>query len=191
MRSDIPLVKLPQGNPPRASVGFMFAPLFRLASYLGLYPGSHEELFSTVSLIRRNILLWEDETRTKALPLKDTIPVIHSLDLRFQPLAYRLSCQLNENAKMLAHSNYYSEMNHNEIVGFEGNTKDFSLILLDPGVGYTNPRNRQREEIVSQILPLTLNKITLQAEGENLLERFCSLLIKIDLLSFFLAEARG
>lgn len=189
----IPLVKLPSGNPPRASVGFMLAPLLRLASFLGLYTEAHKEFFTAVNLIRRNISCWEDEMKKKARPLKDTIPVIHSLDLRFQPLAYRLSCQLNENAKMLAHSNYYPEMNHNEIVAFEGNASGLSLILIDPGEGYTNKRNRQREEIVSQILPqsLSLARVTLNAEGENLLERFCSLLVKIDLLSFFLAEEKG
>ncbi len=149
------------------------------------------QLFKAISFIREKISSWESGTKALAAFLKDSFPVIHSLDLRFQPLAYRLSCQLNENAKMLAHSHYYPEMNHNEIVGFEGDIKNVSLIVLDPGSGFINPRNRQRERILSEILPQNLPRLILLAEGDNLLERFCSLLVKIDLLSVFVAEARG
>lgn len=204
----IPLVEVPGGYPPRASVGYLFAPLLRLISYWGLYPGAEHELISTISLIRSRMAQWEQEMGSLARSLKDKFPVIHALDVRFAPLGYRLVCEINENSKMLAHHHVYSEMNHNEVNGFEGLKGEagegeeweeggcwvgdkVALIVLDPGEGFTHPRNRKREEIVNNTLLASLPKYTIEAEGESLLERFFSLLVRGDLLSVFLADLKG
>jgi len=190
--ASIPLVAAPSGYPPRASIGYLFAPLLRLADHWNLYPDAKHDLNATLKLIRSRISEWEDEAARLAEPLKDSFPVIHSLDQRFAALGYRLVCQLNENAEVLAHANVYSEMNHNEIMGFEGGADEgIALIVLDPGDEFIHHRNRKRAEIVDRILPSSIPRLVIHAEGESRLERIFSLLVKGDLLSVFLAELRG
>lgn len=190
--SGVPVVAVPGGNPPRASVGYLFAPLLRLAKHWELYPRAADELKAVISLIDTSIPAWEEEANKIASSLYGRFPLIHVLDTRFYSLGYRLSCQLNENSKVLAHVHTYSEMNHNEIMGFEGGVdKDVTVIVLDPGDEYIHPRNRMRNEIVIKNLPSSLHTYNINAEGESLLERFFSLLVKGDLVSVFLAESRG
>jgi len=188
----VPVVSVPAGNPPRASVGYLLAPLLRLVTRWDLYPDAERELGATASLIRSRISGWEEEAYRLAESLKDTFPIVHSLDVRFASLGYRLVCQLNENSKMLAHAHVYPEMNHNEIMGFQGGVDpNVALIVLDPGDDFTHPRNRKRAGIVVGILPSSIPCFTIKAEGESMLERFFSLLIRGDLLSVFLADLQG
>jgi glucose/mannose-6-phosphate isomerase len=188
----VPIVTVPAGNPPRASVGYLLAPLLRLATHWGLYPGAERELSATASLIRSRISGWEEEARGLAESLKGTFPIVHSLDVRFASMGYRLVCQLNENSKMLAHAHVYPEMNHNEIMGFQdGVDPNVAVIALDPGDDFIHPRNRKRADIVAGILPSSIPCFAIKAEGESMLERFFSLLIRGDLLSVFLADLRG
>lgn len=190
--SHVPVVKIPGGNPPRASVGYLFSPLLRLVHHWGLYPDASDELDFTVNMIRSRMAKWEDEARSLAESIENKFPIIHVLEPRFLPVGYRFSCQLNENSKALAHVHVYSEMNHNEIMGFEGGVgEDLAVVVLDPGDGFLHPRNRKRERIVSNILPPSLPACTIKAEGDSLLERFFSLLVKCDLVSVFLAEITG
>lgn len=187
-----PVVTVPSGYPPRASVGYLFAPLLKLACYWGVYRSAEKELKATVDLLRSRTQGWEEGSKRLAESLKDSFPIIHSLDRRFAALGYRLVCQLNENAKVLAHAHVYSEMNHNEIVGFEGEAgANIALIVLDPGKEFTHPRNQKRAEVVNRILPPSIPRFRIHAEGKSLLERLFSLLVKGDLLSVFLAELRG
>ena len=190
--ASVPTVTVPSGIPPRAAVGYLFAPLLRLVDYWNLYPEAEQELTATIELLRSRMSEWEKETEKLAQSLKDHFPIIHSLDQRFAALGYRLICQLNENSKVLAHAHVYSEMNHNEIMGFEGVVEEnIALIVLDPGDEFVHPRNRKRAKIVDRILPSSIPRFRIEAEGSGMLERFFSLLVKGDLLSVFLAELRG
>jgi glucose/mannose-6-phosphate isomerase len=187
-----PTVTVPGGNPPRASVGYLFAPLLKLISHWGLYKAAESDLTSTVSLLRSRLSEWEAESAELAASLKGRFTIIHSLDLRFAPVAYRIACQLNENSKLLAHTHVYSEMNHNEISGFEGGAEqNIALVLLDPGEEFTHPRNRKRAGIVDKMLPSSIPRFRIKAEGSGLLERLFSLLVRGDLLSVFLADLKG
>ncbi len=191
----IPLLEVPGGLPPRASVGYLFAPLLRLASYWGLCPSAEDELAAATSLIRSRIPEWEQAMQSLAQSIKDSFSVIHTLDVRFASVGYRLVCEINENSKMLAHSHVYPEMNHNELNGFEaiqdGLGDKVALLVLDPGEEFTHPRNRKRIDIISKGLLASIPQYTIKAEGRSVLERLFSMLVQGDLLSVFLAELKG
>jgi len=186
----VPVISVPSGLPPRASIGYLFASVLRLVHHWGLYPDAERELDAAVSLIKSRISDWEKQARQLARSIKDGFPIIYTLDTRFAALGYRLVCELNENSKMLAHAHVYSEMNHNEINAYGGGV-DARIVVLDPGEEFTHPRNRKRAEIIDRILPASIPRFTVKAEGKTLLERFFSLLVRGDLLSVFLAESRG
>ncbi|MBN2378415.1 bifunctional phosphoglucose/phosphomannose isomerase [candidate division WOR-3 bacterium] len=189
---DVAVIEVPTGYPPRASIGYLFSGLLRLVHYWGLYPRAERELFAATALIRSRIAKWEAQAQSLAESLKDTFPVIHCLGQRFSALGYRLACEINENAKMLAHVHTFPEMNHNEINGFEKGVDDrIVLVILDPGHDFCHPRNRRRAEIIDKMLPRSVPRFSIQAEGASLLERFISLLVIGDLLSVYLAQARG
>lgn len=192
IKQEHPIVRVPPGNPPRASIGYLFAPLLRLSYHWNLYDAAQSELEASIDLINSRTEHWEAEMRSFAEGLKNTLPIIHTLDASFSAIGYRLSCQLNENAKMIAHSSVYPEMNHNEIVGYEGDIRNLAIVVINPGVGFANHRNIVRREIVlRRIIPESLPVFSIDAEGGTRLERFISLLVKVDLLSFFLASVRG
>ncbi|MBD3285498.1 bifunctional phosphoglucose/phosphomannose isomerase [candidate division WOR-3 bacterium] len=187
----VAVIKIPPGYPPRASIGYLFSACLRLVHHWGLYPDADKELFAATALIRSRIEEWCKEASALASSLKGRFPLIHSLDVRFAPLAYRMVCELNENAKELAHFHTYSEMNHNELNGFEGGVDENAVIvILDAGKDFTHPRNQRRAEIIEEALP-RVPRYKIKAEGETLLERMLSLLIKGDLVSVYLAEFKG
>jgi glucose/mannose-6-phosphate isomerase len=49
-----------------------------------------------------------------------------------EAIAIRARQQFNENAKVLCWHHVVPEMNHNELVGWTGGTKDYAPVLLNP-----------------------------------------------------------
>ena len=94
-----------------------------------------------------------------------------------------------ENAKTIASSNFFPEMTHNEIVGWEnpkGALRDLAVIMLrDCG---DNPRVAKRMDIVKKIVKAEgVKVIEVDSIGKGLLARIFSLIYIGDYVSFYLA----
>jgi glucose/mannose-6-phosphate isomerase len=106
--------------------------------------------------------------------------------------AYRLKCQLNENAKLPALYAELPEADHNDVVGWEqpsvlrGTT---ALIELRDPAG-EHPRITRRFEITAELVAesVALHAV-IQAIGSSPLARMASLLLQADLLTVYTALA--
>jgi glucose/mannose-6-phosphate isomerase len=195
----IPHVLIPPNFPPRAAIAYTFVPLVIFIEKLNVVNGVREELEETISVLQRlsreNALQTpqkSNEAKKLATELEGTVPVIYGFR-QYGSIARRLKCQFNENAKVPSKFDTFSELNHNEIAGWEGPenlTKVFSIILLrDPK---EPPEIKRRIEVTKQIASSKVNKIMeIHARGKQKLTRMLSAMYVGDFASVYLAVLRG
>ncbi len=86
--------------------------------------------FSSEELVNNLKSINHDETKTMAKSIIGCYPLIYAPE-GYGSVAYRWQTQFNENSKLLAHSQVFSEHNHNEIEATK--TYDWQTIMLrDP-----------------------------------------------------------
>lgn len=192
----IPCIQIPSGYPPRAALGYSFIPLLIVFERLGFIPRQREAIDTTrqalnLSVNQHSLNVPTDENFAKqlALRLHGTFPVIYAGQDAFQPVATRWRCQLNENAKMLAHDNIVPEMNHNEILGWNKENdilKHMHVVyLLDEGY---HEQIQKRFHVMKSLIQRTGCQITtVHAYGDSLLARIFYTINVGDFVSLYLA----
>lgn len=194
-----PVIRIPSGYPPRAALGYSFFPLLVLLSKLGFVKNKKREIAETIKLIEEKSKVYsnpEDEENLAykiAVRIAGSIPFIYASG-KFDVVAMRWACQIEENAKMLAHFNVFPELNHNEIVGWsgevEGSFKELMnkisvVILRDEG---EYERIKHRIEITDELLrPYAGEVLNIYSEGKTPLARIFSQIYLGDWVSFYLA----
>lgn len=188
----VPCVKLPPPYiPPRLALGQMFAGLLKVLQNHNLLDKQIvEEVLKTGNFIKSE----EFELQGKKLAKKifQKIPIIY-VSRRFREVAWIWKNSLNETAKILAFSNYFPELNHNEIVGFEevnkdqiSNKKVYVFILRDLQDSY--PRILKQMEITKDLIEKEGVKVEfIDMVGKNMMEKIFSSIILGFWTSFWLA----
>src|SRR3712207_455504 len=103
----VPVIGVPAGMEPRASVVYMTIGALECAALCGAAPALHAEIDTATALMERLVEEWGpsggDDSLAKSVArrLEGTIPVIHGAASTVAP-ARRWATQLNENADMLA-----------------------------------------------------------------------------------------
>jgi len=193
----VPVVPLPGGFQPRAAVGYGLVVALEVAALAGCGEHLHTEIDVAAAHAEQLVEEWgpdapEDSlAKTLARSLHGTIPQIAGAGLT-APIAYRWKTQINENASTPAFAAELPELDHNEIVGWEGaaDLGRFSAVFLDDCD--LHPRVRARIE-------LTLDVISDQAAathrirslGQTRVERLVSLVLLGDLVSTYMAVLAG
>jgi glucose/mannose-6-phosphate isomerase len=178
----VPVIPLPGGLQPRAAVAYMTVAALEVAGLCGVEPvterwgpGGKEE--AAPKQVARAL----DGTITSIVGAGPTIPV-----------AYRWKTQLNENAKVPAYSHELPELDHNEIVGWDGTEGlgPFAAVFLDDTD--LHPRERRRIALTRELIaPSATETFVLEGEGETTLARIFSLVLLGDLVSVYRAVLRG
>jgi len=124
-RLNVPYLRVPGGMPPRAALPYLFIPLLLGVEKMGLVSGASEELSEAVRLIEKiskdNSLdkpAKENLAKTLALNIGQTAPVVYGFGF-YRSVAERFKTQFNENSKVPSKWEVFSELNHNEVVGWE------------------------------------------------------------------------
>ena len=138
-RLKVPYLRVPGGMPPRAALPYMFVPLLKFMEKTGLVSGATEELNEALTLLEKTGRdnspekpAKENFAKTLALNIRQTAPVIYGFEF-YRSVAMRFKQQFNENSKVPAKWEVFSELNHNEVVGWEraGDLgKFFSAIVI-------------------------------------------------------------
>lgn len=177
------IIKIPSGLQPRSSLGYMIMPLIN-----SLMPISEETRLSASALLGKidseneeMRLLAEEIGREKLIPFV----------LGFSPfrwVAYRWKTQFNENSKILAFSNSFPELNHNETMPYKGSyRKDlFRFIVIGNPL---NERIKKRIKITAEITDTEFTYVPDQ--GNSLFEKLFALIHKGDYLTYHLARYLG
>jgi len=179
---DIPLVKIPGPKiPPRLALGEMTAGLIQvLVNHRILGPEISEEILKVGASLKSE--KFEGKGKELARKIYRKIPFIY-VSRRFREIAWIWKNSLNETAKILAFSNYFPELNHNETVGFWkinemqiSNKKICVLILRDPE--NSHPRILKQMEISKDLIGEEGIKVEfVDMKGETMLEKIFSTVI--------------
>ncbi len=191
-----PILSLPQGLPPRQSLGYLFFPIYHLLGHLQLIDHYQKDLHSLTKFIK-------DKSKRNEYPhgggkilslnlahtIQNKIPVFYSTAPYLRTVSRRWQNQMHENAKSLAFANVLPEMNHNEIVGWELESewlKGLIAIFLeneDP-----HPRIKKRIELSQKIIKNRgVQVVKIYSSGKTRLEKVFSLIVLGDWVSYYLA----
>ena len=194
-RYSLPFVRIEKGYPPRMALGYLFGALIGILNALKFIPASlKKELIELEGTLKPEQL--EKEGKSLATKLKGRVPVIYASN-RLKYLARIWKIKFNENTKIPAFWNYFPELNHNEMTGFEqGNHKLLSinnklyLILLQDRDDH--PRNKKRMELTLRVLKKrNIKGEIVKLKGKTFLERVFNSILLSDWVSYYLAKAYG
>jgi glucose/mannose-6-phosphate isomerase len=194
---DVPVIPVPGGFQPRAAVAYMMVAALETAALCGAAPRIGSEVDVAAAHIEDCVAEWAPEGPPDSLPkevarsLLGVIPVIVGAGLT-APVATRWKTQVNENAKLPCFAQELPELNHNEIVGWEGagGLARFSVVFLDDSD--THPRVRTRLELTERLIADWLHATRrITTRGQTSIERVVSAVLLGDLVSLYLAVLRG
>ncbi len=180
------VVSIPGGQPPRSQFGYSSIALLRIFAAYGIDPSCFEGAEKLGAFIRKYSQMNEAKAREIAGEMDGRIPILYS-ESRNEGIAIRWRQQINENSKQLCWHHVYPEMNHNELVGWEGGDQRFVVLMLRTDDDH--PRSVARMNITE---PMMADKgakvVNVLARGKNRLERSFDLIHLGDWLSLILAE---
>jgi len=113
-----PLIELPKGLQPRATLPLMLSAILPIAEILvGLKITEFQSLEALLIDKARSWKQWLRQPKDAAESFIGKIPLFIGTR-HLTPVAYRAKCQINENSKTLAFHSEIPESNHNEIESF-------------------------------------------------------------------------
>lgn len=145
----LPYIQMPDtGIQPRSALGFNLIALLKLMNQPRAIAEANQ-LSSTLKPVE-----FENQGRELSKRLKSFVPVIYS-SLRNLPIAYNWKIKFNETGKIPAFYNVFSELNHNEMTGFDAKdttktlSKNFYFILLEDESDH--PQIKKRMQILAKL----------------------------------------
>jgi glucose/mannose-6-phosphate isomerase len=188
------LVLVPGGpRPPRHSLGTMLVPTLAALGMDGGLGEAIDVLDSAALELGRDVPTARNAAKRLALRLATgVLPLVWGGHGIGSVAAYRLKCQLSENAKVTAIHGELPEANHNDVVGWEGGSVlagAAALVAMRDPAG-EHPRVARRFELTVDLLGDRLawtDEIT--AVGTSTLARVASLLFQADMVSLYTALA--
>jgi len=196
---NVPCLRVPSGMAPRATLPYLFMPLPILLNKIGLVPDVTPEISETIKILRHisdsnsaEKLLSSNFSKKLASNIYGTVPVVYGFGI-YRGVAQRFKTQFNENSKVPAKWEFFSELNHNEIVGWEAArelAKCFSVIFIRDD---EEPEAmRQRIEATKELICKKSMKVfEVQSMGESKLAKMSSVICTGDFTSVYFAIMRG
>ena len=198
-RLKVPFLRVPSGMPPRAALPYLFVPLLVCLEKIGLVNGASEELRDALRLIQKvskdnspQKPAEDNFSKTLAINIGQTVPAVYGFGI-YRSVAMRFKQQFNENAKSAAKWEFFPELDHNEIVGWEGRgeqCKYFSVIFIRDSEEPVEIESRI--ETTKQIMERRgLIMFDLEVQGKSTLAKMLSTILIGDFTSVYLAVLRG
>lgn len=194
----IPYLRVPGGMPPRSALPYMFVPLLVALEKMKLASHVSDELSEAMRLLVRiseenspEKIVKDNSSKTLAVGIGENVPVVYGFG-PYRGVAQRFKQQFNENSKVPAKWEYFSELNHNEIVGWEGAgrlAQIFCTIFLrdkdEPDA------IRARIETTKNLMPSKMKKFEIWSRGTGTLAKMLSTILIGDFTSVYLAVLQG
>ncbi len=190
-KNKVPLALIPSPYiPPRLALGAQFAALLQILVNHNLLPESLiKELLKLGQCLKSKKL--ESQGKELAKKIYQRIPIIYA-PKQFREVGLIWKNCLNENAKILALTNYFPELNHNEINGFwkinerQIDSKKLFLIFLKDNQDH--PGIRKQIKIAEDIIQKEgIEGRIVDIEGKSMLEKIFSAILLGFWMSFWLA----
>jgi len=183
--SKLIVVNIPTGFQPRAALAYQFFAILRILEKLRLVESKakdvlrlKEDLKAQLQGLERNAILLSEKLLHKT-------PLVYA-GKRFEAISYRWKCQFNENSKTMAFCHVFSEMNHNEMEGFENLSGSYYALFLK--FDEDHRRVQKRMTLTKEImLKKGVSATEIAIHGASLLSKIFSAIILGDLTSYYLA----
>jgi len=197
-RLGVPFLRVPSGFAPRAALPYLFVPLLKVLEEVGFVSGVSGEFSEAIDVLGRvggecapEVPVSGNVAKGLALGVNGSVPVVYGFGV-FRGVAQRFKTQFNENAKVPSKWEYFSELDHNEVVGWEraGDLAGcFSAIFIRDE---NEPVEiRSRIEITKGLMPGGSKLFEVWSRGEGVLARMLSAVCVGDFVSVYLAVLRG
>ncbi len=194
-KNNIPFGKLLKGFQPRFALWINFFTLLKTLHSLKLVPDQTENVRQSIELLKRKGSEYSKPTN-EALDIAEKllgfVPLIYSVSDYTSAVGTRWKGQFNENAKQHAFFGYLPELNHNEILGWEGykTTMNFKLInIIDSDY---HPQVKKRYELTSEMVRKAGGEIIEIKSGEATAKlRLIDSIYLGDWSTYYLALMRG
>lgn len=150
--NQIPHAKLVKPFPtfqPRFSTGYFFSCIIQLLISLKLLPDLAPIIKTGAEKLPLEMEYLENFGYSLANRVQNKIILIYSSP-KFKSIALAWKIKFNENSKVPAFWNFFPELNHNEIMGFDNYKSDFFVIMLKDLEDH--PKNLKRYAIMEQVL---------------------------------------
>lgn len=178
------------GRPPRHSTGALLVPVLQALELDGDLDDAIARLEGITVACHRDVPSADNPAKQLALRLAgaDTgVPSLYGTAGIGEVAAYRLRCQLAENAKMRASHHAVPELCHNESVAWDDTSTAGGVLWI-----CEDPAEQARVDVLRDLFDdhfAWAEGVT--AEGASPLERYASLVGLLDLVSVHTAIARG
>jgi len=195
----VPYLRVPSGMPPRAALPYLFVPMPIVFEKIPLVSDVRSEISEAITVLRQVSMenspekpLGTSSCKTLASNIIGTVPVVYGFGI-YRAVAQRFKQEFNENSKVPSKWEYFPELNHNEIVGWEEAkelAKHFSVILIRE----KDERDeiRQRIESTKELMRKESMRIfEVWSMGKSRLAKMLSTILIGDLTSVYLAIMRG
>ncbi|MBU1202389.1 MAG: bifunctional phosphoglucose/phosphomannose isomerase [Nanoarchaeota archaeon] len=178
-----PIINIQKGMQPRAALAYSFFPMLKLMENLRIMPDKSSEVDRLVQNLEKKV--FQEKGLELSEKLVDKIPLIYSSEI-LSSVAYRWKTQFNENSKIMAFYNVFSELNHNEMAGTMNLNAKFHCIMLRSDLDMH--RITKRMDITKDHLRKKLIDVTdIAMKGDTLLTKLFSAIYIGDWTSYYLA----
>jgi glucose/mannose-6-phosphate isomerase len=194
----VPYLRVPAGMPPRVALPYLFVPLLISLEKMKTVSSASEDLSEAIKLLERisgenspEKPVKDNLAKTLASGINETVPVVYGFGV-YRSVAQRFKQQFNENSKVPSKWEFFPELNHNEIVGWEKAgklAKHFSTIFIrDKG---ESSEIRSRIETTKTLMqPNSSKMFEVWSQGKSELAKMLSTICIGDFASIYLAILR-
>jgi glucose/mannose-6-phosphate isomerase len=186
----VPVIGVPSGMQPRASVIYMTVGALECAVACGAAPPLREEVEGAAEVLS-GLASDPAEASDIAAALEGMLPVVHGAEST-APVARRWKGQINENAEMAAFASELPEANHNEIEGWARGREVAPLAAVLLRAPDQHERVQRRLDLTAEVLGrMGAPVVQAEAHGDTPVAQVLSLVMLGDLVSVDLAERTG
>jgi glucose/mannose-6-phosphate isomerase len=193
-RENIPVCTIPGGMPPRSAIGYSLFPILHVLRAAGVASFDDREYSEALSVASERCEAYAPARGDNAAigiaqDLHRRTAFVYAAPGLLEGVARRWACQMNENAKTLAHFAYFPELNHNEIVGWEvGETLMSNAVIISLEDREDHPMTRRQADVGLSLMGSLAAKVErLETPGGGRLARMLSMMLLGDFTSVYLA----
>lgn len=189
---NVPFVKLPvpyEGFQPRMGTGYFVGVILQLLSNAGLAEDLGDDVLESAKGFDAKMSGFEERGKELAGKIHGKTPVVWANQM-YKHLARVWTIKFNEHAKNPAFWNFFSELNHNSMIGYSNlGDQYFAIMIKDPA---DDPRNHKRYDVTAGILgEVGLESVILELDGKSVFEKLFNSIYLADFTAYYLAEKNG
>lgn len=187
-QNDVTFVKLPMPSEnfqPRMGTGYFVGAMLKVLETAKLTVDFEGEILESAKGFGEKMEDFEKKGMGLAAKIAGKTPLVWANQM-YHELARVWTIKFNEHAKNPAFWNYFSELNHNLMVGMSHlGERYFAVMLKDPA---DDPRNLRRYQITAELVKdYNLESEIIEITGASVFEKFFNSVYLADFTAYYLA----